>query len=123
MKIHHVAILLLVIIALFVGINAWYITSTVDEYLATWQTLEAPEHVSGLLTDVRRLREDYTRFEEYVSLTISHEDLMNLRTALADLEGAAEGDDRAAFLQAKSRLVDALVHLRRLSGFTTYSIV
>ncbi len=122
MKIHYTAILILLVIVVLVCANAWYICDTADAYLATWSTLQVPQHVDGLLPMVQSFREEYVRFERIVSLTVSHEDLTNIATALSDLQGAALGDDRAAFLQAKCRLTDALAHLKRQNGCSVYSI-
>ncbi len=122
MKIHHVAIIILCSIALFVAGNSLYIISTVDEYIADWEATPTPENVKELLPKVQAFREEYTRFETYISLTISHEDLMDIRLSIAEMEACAEGDDRQSFLQAKSRLLDTLMHLRRLNGFSLYSL-
>ncbi len=122
MKMHHAAIAILCAIVLFVVGNSLYITSTVDEYLNDWKATSTPEDVKDLLPKVQAFREEYTRFETYISLTINHEDLMDIRLAIAEMEGCAEGEDRQGFMQAKSRLLDTLMHLRRLNGFSLYSL-
>jgi|GEM_PF-3589853 len=122
MKLHTVAILLLLCIGLLVTANALFITKTADAYTAAVNALPEAENVRTLYAEVARLRAEYDSFETLWSLSVSHDDLMNIRTAFADLEGAARAGDTVAFVQAKSRLTDALEHLRRLSALNFYSV-
>ena len=122
MKLHTAAIVLLLCIAVLVTANAIFITRTVDAYTAEIGALPEKENVQVLCTDIARLRAEYNTFEVFWSLSVSHDDLMNVRTAFADLEGAAKANDLTAFVQAKSRLTDALRHLGRLSALNFYSV-
>lgn len=122
MKLHTVAIVLLLCIAILVTANSIFITRTVDTYTAQIRALTEEGDVQALHADIARLRADYDAFEAFWSLSVSHDDLMNIRTAFADLEGAAKANDTISFIQAKSRLIDALMHLRRLSALNFYSV-
>jgi hypothetical protein len=46
---------------------------------------------------------------------VSHSDLSEIEGAFAELIGAAEAKDEESVIIAKSRLTNALMHLRRLS--------
>ena len=65
----------------------------------------------------------YNKLEKYMSLTVNHEDLANIENAFAEIIGAANADDKTALLTTKSRLIDYLSHIRRLSGINIDSIL
>ena len=67
--------------------------------------------------------EDFKKKERYISLTVNHNDLMTIENSFAELIGAAKANDTQSLLIAKSRLIDALEHLKRLSGINLDSIL
>ena len=108
------ALLAFVLVVVLVSANGFF-TVRVTEHLCVLaeEVLLEPD-ADGRVRAVEELTLAYERFERVACLSISHEDLAPVRTALADLRGAAPSDERTALLQAKSRLIDALRHLGRL---------
>ena len=93
--------------------------------------------ISGLIDEVEkfdidahdaeaRAREIKTKFESterFVSLTVNHEDLTNIEICYSDLVGYLERDMTDDAEVTKNRLIDNLLHLRRLSGINIDSII
>ena len=69
-----------------------------------------------------RCYEDYKRREKYISLTVSHSELSVVEDSFAEIIGAVTANDRESLIIAKSRLTEALVHIKRLSGVNIDSI-
>ena len=61
--------------------------------------------------------------ETYIAITVNHEDMTNIEDAFSEVVGAAEAGDREGMITAKNRLIDALQHLKRLSGINIDSIL
>lgn len=61
--------------------------------------------------------------ETYIAITVNHEDMTNIEDAFSEVIGAAEAGDREGIITAKNRLIDALRHLKRLSGINIDSIL
>ena len=74
-------------------------------------------------TDHEKIYNDFKKKEKYISLTVNHEDLTEVETSFAELLGATKAKDEESMLTIKSRLIDALEHLRRLSGINIDSIL
>ena len=75
------------------------------------------------LEEYTQIYEDFKKKEGYIALTVNHGDLMSIENAFAEIIGAAKANDRESLIIAKSRLIDALGHLRRLSGINFDSIL
>ena len=69
------------------------------------------------------IHEDFKSKEVYISLTVNHEDLTDVESSFAEIIGAAKANDEKAITTIKSRLIDSLEHLRRLSGISLDSIL
>ncbi len=72
--------------------------------------------------EYERLYENFCKWQKFISLTVSHEDLSDIEKDFAEILGAARADDRESLIIAKSRLIMTLTHLRRLSGVNPDSI-
>ncbi len=66
--------------------------------------------------------DDYMRRQKYISLTVNHDDLSTIETSFFEMLGAIEANDEESLIIAKSRLLGALSHLKRLSGINMDSI-
>ena len=114
------AYILLALVTLFVIVNGVYITKSVDGYI---ERLEGIDTESDSLTEeLQGLYGEFQKTASVISLTVNHEDLTNIEDAFAEIIGAAEAKEQSEVIITKSRLVDALRHLRRLSGFNIESI-
>ena len=61
--------------------------------------------------------------ELFISLTVNHEDLTNIEEGFAEMIGCLSVGDTAGAQITKSRLIDSLEHLGRLSGFNFDAII
>ena len=120
MKLEIFALILLVLLLVFVGVNSALVSSMTDE------TVRALDALSPDEPDVfacRSVFDDFRARERYINLTVSHEDVMAIEDAFSELCGAAEARDRDTFNESKTRVRDALSHLARLSSLNLDSIL
>ena len=92
------------------------------------KTLNNVKALPDYLTDVsysecEKLYNNFKKQEKYISLTVNHEDLTEVESSFAEMLGAIKANDSESVLSIKSRLIDALEHLRRLSGINIESIL
>ena len=92
------------------------------------KTLNDVKDLPDYLTDVsysecENLYNIFKKQEKYISLTVNHEDLTEVESSFAEMLGAIKANDSESVLSIKSRLIDALEHLRRLSGINIDSIL
>ena len=92
------------------------------------KTLNDVKDLPDYLTDVsysecENLYNNFKKQEKYISLTVNHEDLTEVESSFAEMLGAIKANDSESVLSIKSRLIDALEHLRRLSGINIDSIL
>lgn len=67
--------------------------------------------------------EDFLKNRTYLGITVNHDDIAEVEEEFAEILGALRiGDTQTAEI-AKSRLISALGHLKRLSGFNIDSII
>ena len=58
-----------------------------------------------------------------MGMTVSHEDLTAIETGFSEMIGYLSVGDRNGAEVTKSRLLDALGHLRRLTGINIESVI
>ena len=75
-----------------------------------------------LADEYEQIYKKFERAAKYISLSVSHDDLTNIEESFSELIGAAKAENSDEMMKAKSRLVDALEHLGRLSGINIDSI-
>ena len=122
MKAHHAAGMILILLTVFVIVNATVIVRITDGYIGELDAIVIPDDPKALEGRFSDMYERYMKHESYISLTANHEDLTNIENSFSELIGAAAASDREACMQVKSRLTDAFRHLGRLSSFNFYSI-
>ncbi len=66
--------------------------------------------------------EEYMKKQRFIGLTVSHDDLTNIESEFNEILGSIKAGDEENLIIAKSRLIGALTHLRRLSGVNADSI-
>ena len=124
MKIKIFAFTVFFAVLLLVGINTYYLGMTIDSVLAELEKIEPDICTEDELYEAGiALYTEFNRLEPYISLTVSHSDLMSIEDAINEFKGYAEVGDRDGASVTKSRLIGALRHLRRLSGFNIDSII
>ena len=92
------------------------------------KTLQDVKSMPDSLTEAsylecENLYNNFKKQEKYISLTVNHEDLTDVESSFAEMLGAIKANDGESVLTIKSRLIDALEHLRRLSGINIDSIL
>lgn len=115
------ALITLAVLVILISLNSMLITKAVDEMYTI--------SVSGDDTTLKALEAKYERIDEifsskelFISLSVSHEDLSDIKMLIYELKGALTASDLDAAIIAKSRLDDALLHLGRLSSLNIESI-
>ena len=114
MKSVRIAAVLLLATLVAVVINAIAVRSIISGILDEVETAEDGDYTE--------IFEHFKDIETYVSLSVDHEDMMNIELAFAELIGAVEANDEQSATAIKSRLKHSLEHLRRLSGINIDSI-
>ena len=72
--------------------------------------------------EYQRIYDEYMNLQEFISYTVSHEDLTNIENSFFELNGALIAKDEESLIITKSRLIGALTHLGRLSSINFDSI-
>lgn len=122
MKAHHAAGMILILLTVFVIVNATVIVRITDGYIGELDAIVIPDDPKALEGSFSDMYARYMKHESYISLTANHEDLTNIENSFSELIGASAASDRETCMQVKSRLTDAFRHLGRLSSFNFYSI-
>ena len=110
-----------VLLALIIGVifNSFFIINATEEFIKEIEEIGEADATEKLVT----VREKFERIRWIITLSVSHDDILNIEEAFAEAIGAARGNDSAELRIAKSRLTDALKHLGRLSGINADSIL
>ncbi len=124
MKEKVTAILLIIFLLSAVCINTLYLTSEIDKITNAVTLINIDKNKdSGTKNEAERVFNQYKRAEIIISLTISHEDLTNIEDCFVEMIAYLSIDDTDNARVAKSRLINSLEHLRRLSGLNIDSII
>ena len=81
------------------------------------------ENTENAAEEYERISEQFKKAERYISLTVSHDDLTNIEESFAEIIGAAKAGNKIGLVTLKSRLIDSLEHLGRLSSINLDSIL
>ncbi len=109
------------ILVISVFINCFLISRTLDGICEL--ILSAEEKDMALAkADYGEIFEKYNRRRLFIGLSVDHNDLSDIENAFSEIIGAADAGDSNAVMAAKSRLINRLRHIRRLSGINIESI-
>ena len=114
------AYVVLIIIILIVIVNSLVISHSIDVIL---QKLRSSPDTASTEAVYEEIFDDYIKKQKYLGLTVSHDDLTNIESEFYEILGAAKVGDDDALKIAKSRLMGALAHLKRLCGINFDSIL
>lgn len=120
MKAKITAVLMLVFTLGFVSVNTLVLDSMISEIKGD---VDALGTTKSDLKNAEEIYERFSRYETYVSITVSHEDLTNIETSFSELMGYLSVGDSDGATIVKRRLSDALGHLLRLSGVNIDAII
>ncbi len=122
MKVKILAVLLLILVAGATLINTCVLLHRIDRITDTVYRLNTEESAESAEKNARAAFTNFRREEEYLSLTVNHNDLTDIEGLFSEMIGYLSVSDRDGAEVAKSRLIDALSHLRRLSGCNISSV-
>jgi len=111
------ACITLIAVLLFVTVNTAVLSSMINGLTEEASSMKLE------LDDVEALYKKFLGARTYLSITVNHEDIESVEEEFAELLGALPANDVESAAIAKSRLVSALTHLGRLSGFNLDSII
>ncbi len=121
-KIFAIVVILLIITA--VTTNTVKMDKDLDEIYDAIDTVNIDE---GELEDAKRDMEAaydlFRKRELFIALSVNHSALSNIEEEFAEMIGCLSVGDAEGAEVTKNRLLDALGHLRRLSGFNIDSII
>ena len=102
-------------------LNAIYINNFTDKIYSISKSADA-NNAEIFSREFEKIMKIYEKNEIFISLTVSHEDLTDIKLLLAEIEGAISAADKKAIIIAKSRLESAVLHLGQLSALNIESI-
>ena len=123
MKTKILAVVLLVLTVGGVIANTVAIGRIISDYETAVRELEVDGGEESSAKAARELFESFQDSERFVSITVNHDDLTSIEELFSELIGHLEVGDGDAAHVTKNRLIDALRHLGRLSGFNIDSII
>jgi hypothetical protein len=116
-----IALVVLSLIVFGIAANAVMIDKSID---ATLKEVEKLSFGAGSSAeDAERIYSDFKVKENYISITVNHEDLTNINECFSDMIAYLRVGKRDEAEVAKYRLIDSLEHLRRSCGLNVDSII
>lgn len=122
MRVVKIAFVILFSTLIFVTLNSIVLRSVIGDTITNVKAAEE-EDMEKAKKEYEELYDNFKRKETYIAITVNHEDMTNIEDAFSEVVGAARAGDREGMLIAKNRLIDALLHLKRLSGINIDSIL
>ena len=121
MKSVYFAYTVFLLLVTAVILNSLFLSKTIDSLREDVEA-GAEDDMAIAEKEYTEIYEKYKKYELYISLSVSHDDLANLEDAFAEILGAARAEDTAGVITTKNRLTEYLRHVRRLSGINLDSI-
>ena len=115
-----------VILSLILGAaiaNTILLGKTVEKVSGRVGELDIGDDAAKAEAEAKKIYEEFKCYEKFMSLTVNHGDLTNIEEMFAEMIGYLSVGDGNGARVAKSRLSDALSHLRRLSGVNIDSVI
>ena len=122
MKLVKIAYAILFTTLALVTLNSVILRSLITDTITAVEAAEE-EDTEKAKIEYSQIYEKFQRKETYIAITVNHEDMTNIEDAFSEVVGAADAGDREGMIIAKNRLIDALRHLKRLSGINIDSIL
>ena len=101
--------------------NTHYINQEIGEIAEAIQKIDTSN--AHALNNVKTIQERFVRSSLFISLTVSHDDLTNVENDFAELIGCLTVGETNEATVVKSRLLNSLEHLRRLSDINFDAII
>lgn len=122
MKTVKISIFVFLILIVAVAANSLYINHITKDFSEELEGINVEEE-KNLAQTFESIFKRFKEAEKFISITVSHDDLTNIEESFADIIGAAKAGAKSDIERIKSRLVDSLEHLGRLSSLNLDSII
>lgn len=121
MKEKIIAVVLLVGVLSAVTINTFVIDRQVTALTDMINELDVTDEEAQ--EKLKNIQDKYEQKKDYISITVSHEDLTSVEECFVELTGYISDGQATEAEITKNRLLFYLEHIRRLSGFNIDSII
>ena len=121
MKVKILSVVLLFFLLTAVIINTTLLTRRVNQITYEIQSVSM-ENTTESMGRIMEIFDNYQSSEGFFSLTVSHNDLSDINGCFTELMAYLSLGNAEEASIAKSRLIDALMHLKRLSGWNIQAI-
>lgn len=115
------AITTITAVIMFVSINTSLLETEISELINKVDELDTD--AKNALSHAENTYKIFKKNENFISITVSHDDLTNIEDGFAELVGYLRVGDADGAEVVKSRLINSLEHLKRLSGINFDSII
>ena len=105
----------------FVITNSALLSRSIGEILSLAESIDTS--AQDAYENVDMIYAEFKSRETFLGLTVNHEDMTNIEECLSEMKGQLCIGAREDAEVTKSRLVDALRHLRRLCGVNIDAII
>lgn len=123
MKTKILAVVIFAVTVTAVFVNTYFLDKVIKETYTAVESLEISGNDEQATAEAMEIYEGYKRRETYISLSVSHSDLTNIDETFAEMIGQLRVGATEDAEVTKSRLINVLGHLRRLSGVNIDSII
>ena len=120
MKTAIISYIVLAVVILLVVLNSLFIVYNIDVIVSRLKKAPDSLDAGAIYEDIFS---DYMKRQKYIGLSVSHDDLTSIESEFNEILGAIKANDDKSLIIAKSRLIGALTHLRRLSSINADSIL
>ena len=122
MKTVKISVGVLLVLTVAVAANSLYINHLTNKFSSELENMSINNN-ENLAESLDTLFKHFKKAERFISITVSHEDLTNMEESFADIIGAAKAGSFEDVERIKSRLVDSIEHLGRLSTLNLDSVI
>ena len=123
MKIKITAIVIIVLVLSSSALNTLFLHNEIQRLISLTESLKPDEPPESALADAEELRVEFMKVEKIMSITVNHNDLTDIEEIFSEMIGYLKVEDYDGARVAKSRLEDALKHLRRLTGINIDAVI
>ena len=121
MKVKILSVVLLFFLIASVIANTFFLTRKIEQIISDIQSAST-ENTHDSAEHIMEIFDNYQKAERFLSLTVSHNDLSDINGYFTELMAYLSLGNAEEASVAKSRLIDALLHLKRLSGWNIQAI-
>ena len=125
MKIFIFTLIIFAVMTAGIFINTYFLGESVEQILSMIELLPSPEDIDDpeRSVSVYDISKEFTKNEFFFSITLSHEDINDVKRAMAQLISAYESKDRDAYREHVALLKESVSHIQKLAETSWDSII